>query len=318
MVKVTVVQLHVAAQRAHALEVLLVLEPVDDRARPEEQQPLEERVHDHEEDGRDVGPGADGQHHVADLRDGREGEHLLDVLLGAGDGGRHEGGHGADGGDHLHARCGQVQQRVHPAQQVDPGRDHGGGVDEGRDRRRALHGVGQPVEQRDLGRLAGGGQEQEQHRRRGRAAAQVRQLPEDAAARAALVLDRPGLLEDQEDGEQEPGVTDAVVDERLLARRGGRLALEPEGDQPVGADAHALPAHEREQQVVRQHQEEHGEHEEVQVDEELRVVPVALHVADGVQVDERADAGDEHAHRHRQRVDQGPDGHRQAAGAGTR
>ena len=198
----------------------------------------------------------------------------------------------------------EVQQRVHPAQQVDPGRDHGGGVDEGRDRRRALHGVGQPVEQRDLGRLAGGGQEQQQHRRGGRAAAQVRELPEDAAARAALVLDRPGLLEDQEDGEQEADVADPVVDEGLLAGRGGRLALEPEGHQPVGADAHALPAHEGEQQVVRQHQEQHGEDEQVQVDEELRVVPVALHVPDGVQVDERADAGDEHAHRHRQRVDQ--------------
>ena len=167
-------------------------------------------------------------------------------------------------------RC---EHRVHAAQQVDTGRHHGGGVDERRDRRRALHGVGQPVEERDLGRLAGGGQEEQQHGGRGRAPpCRWRELPEDAAARSALVLEGARLLEDQEDGEQEAGVTDAVVDEGLLARRGGRVLLEPEGDQPVGADAHALPADEGEQQVVRQDQHQHGEDEEVQVDEELRVV----------------------------------------------
>ena len=161
--------LHRLAQGPHALEVLLVVEPVDDRAGPQEEQALEEGVGHHEEDGGDVGARADGQDHVADLRDGGEGEHLLDVLLRAGDGGGHEGGDPADDGDDLRARMRERQQVVHPAQQVDPGRHHGGGVDEGRDRRRALHGVGQPVEQRDLGRLAGGGEEEKEHGRRGRA-----------------------------------------------------------------------------------------------------------------------------------------------------
>ncbi len=237
--------LHVAAQRAHPFEVLFVLEPVDHRARPEEEQALEEGVRHHEEDGGDVGARAHGEDHVADLRDGREGEHLLDVLLGAGDGGGGERGHRPDGGDDLGSRRRDVQQRVHATQQVDPRRDHGGGVDEGRDRGRALHGVGQPVEQRDLGRLAGGGQEQEQHGGEAHPTVEVRQLAEDPAARPALVLDGAGPLEDQEDGQQEAGVTDAVVDEGLLAGRGRRLALEPEGHQPVGADADALPAHER-------------------------------------------------------------------------
>ena len=305
--------LHVAAQRAHPFEVLFVLQPVDHRAGAQEEQALEEGVRHHEEDGGDVGARADRQDHVADLRDGREGQDLLDVLLRAGDGGRDEGGHGPDDGDDLGPRGRDVQQGVHPAQQIDPRRDHGGGVNEGGDRRRALHGVGQPVEERDLGRLAGGGQEQEQHRRQADTAVEVAELAEDAAARAALVLERPGPLENQEDGEQEADITDAVVDEGLLAGRGGGLLLEPEGHQPVGADAHAFPTDEGQQQVVRQHQQQHGEDEQVQVDEELGVVAVVLHVPDGVQVDERAHEGDEHAHRDRQRVHQRAHGDRQPA-----
>ena len=178
--------LHDLAQGAHALEVLLAVEPVDGRAGGQEEQALEEGVRHHQEDGGDVGPRPDGQDHVADLRDGGEGEHLLDVLLRAGDGGGHEGGDAADDGDHQGAGVRQRQDVVHPAEQVDPGRHHGGGVDQGRDRRRALHGVGQPVEQRDLGRLAGGGEEEEEHHRRGRAPAQVA-----AAARRSRRPGRP-------------------------------------------------------------------------------------------------------------------------------
>ena len=143
------------------------------------------------------------------------------------------------------------QDVVHPAQQVHAGRHHGGGVDQGRDRGRALHGVGQPVEQRDLRRLAGGGEEEEEHHRGGRAAPQVVQLPEDPPARAALVLRVPVFSKIKKMARRKPDVTDAVVDEGLLAGRGGRVAVEPVGDQPVRADAHPLPPDEGEQQVVR-------------------------------------------------------------------
>ena len=78
--------------------------------------------------------------------------------------------------------------------------------------------------------------------------------------------------------------------------------------------AHAFPTKEGQQQIVAQHQHEHGEHEQVEVDEELREVGVAMHVADGVEVDERADAGDEQRHGDRQWIGQEPEAHRQVAG----
>ena len=46
------------------------------------------------------------------------------------------------------------------ATEVDAGHDHGGGVEQRRDRRRAGHGVGQPGVQRELAGLADGGDEQ--------------------------------------------------------------------------------------------------------------------------------------------------------------
>ena len=52
---------------------------------------------------------------------------------------------------------------------------------------------------------------------------------------------------------------------------------------------------------------QHREGEEVEVEEELREVLVAVHVADRVQVDQCADAGDEQAHRDGQRIDEEPD-----------
>ena len=59
--------------------------------------------------------------------------------------------------------------------------------------------------------------------------------------------------------------------------------------------------------LLAEHEHQHREDEQVQVEEELRELRVAVHVADGVQVDQRADAGDEQRHRDRQRVDEEPD-----------
>ncbi len=64
----------------------------------------------------------------------------------------------------------------------------------------------------------------------------------------------------------------------------------PEPDEQEAAQPHALPAHQQEQEVVGQHQDEHGGDEQVHVGEEAPVALVAAHELGGVEEDEKADA----------------------------
>ena len=89
----------------------------------------------------------------------------------------------------------------------------------------------------------------------------------------------------------------------LLPGVGGELLHEVEADQQVAAQPHAFPADEQQQVVRRQHQHQHEEHEQVQVGEEAVVAAFVRHVADGVDVDQRADAGDDQQHDRGQPVD---------------
>ena len=75
-------------------------------------------------------------------------------------------------------------------------------------------------------------------------------------------------------------------------------------DQQVGGETYALPADEHQQEVLRQHQRQHEKHEEVEVGEETPVSLFVRHVADGVDVDQKAHAGDDQQHDQRQRVEQ--------------
>ena len=111
-----------------------------------------------------------------------------------------------------------------------------------------------------------------------------------------LEVERARVVPDQEGREQEPRVADAVDDERLQARGGLGRVVEPEADQQVGGEPHALPADEQHHEVLAEHQHEHEEQEQVQVREIARVALVAVHVADRVDVDQRADAGHDEAH----------------------
>ncbi len=290
---------HHPGEGPHRLHVLLVVHGMDDRAGAEEQESLVEGVREHEEDGRVVGADPRGEEHVAQLGDRRIGEDLLDVVLGTGDRRPQQRRRRPDYGDDVRGVRRPEEDGVDPAHQVDPGRDHRGGVDEGRDGRRAFHGVRQPGIERDLGRLAHGAAEQQQPDGDEGGLAHRGEVGEHG-----VVLETAGALVDEEQGDEEGGVADPVEDHRLFGRARGAVALEPEADEEVGADAHALPAEEEEQEVVRQHEQQHGGDEEVQVEEELREVLVVLHVADRVEVDEGAHPRHEGRHRHRERVDE--------------
>ena len=81
-------------------------------------------------------------------------------------------------------------------------------------------------------------------------------------------------------------------------------AAVPERDQQVGRGADERPADDQQQEVAGQDQQQHAEHEEVQVREEARVALVGRHVGGRVEVDQRRDAGHHQRHEDAQRVEQ--------------
>jgi len=140
---------------AHLPHVLLARHRVDDRARAEEEEGLEEGVGVEVEDGHPERPHPRGEEHEAELAHRRVGQHPLDVVLDDGDRARHEGGRRPRHRHHQHRGLGLVVERADAGHEVDARGDHGRGVDERGDRGRALHGVGQPDVERDLRALPG-------------------------------------------------------------------------------------------------------------------------------------------------------------------
>ncbi len=301
-----------AFEAPHLPHVLLAAHGVDDRARPEEEEGLEEGVGHDVEDGRRVGAQARGQEHVAELRDRRVGEHLLDVGLGETDGGGEERRGSAD---HRHEPGDprrQLVEDVGPRHHVDPGGHHGRGVDQGRDRGRAGHGVRQPDVEGDLGAFPHGADEKAEGDEGGdRHSQPARPVMREGDRRIGgdlreelAVLQAAELGEEGEHADEEGEVADPVDDERFLTRRWRDLLVVVEADQEIGAEPHPLPAHEHHQVVVAEDQEEHGTHEEVQVGEVAPVPLLVAHVAHRVDVDQKPDPGDDEEHHRRQRVEE--------------
>jgi hypothetical protein len=115
---------------------------------------------------------------------------------------------------------------------------------------RAFHGVGQPDVEWDLRALAASPHEQEEADHGDRP-----ELPEGFLGPRAGVahevheVERAEVVERQDHAQDQARIADAVDDERLLARVGRALLREPEADEQVRAEAHALPAHEQERQL---------------------------------------------------------------------
>ena len=293
------------AQGTHLVHVLLAVDGVDDGARAQEQQALEEAVGHEMEDGGDQGAHAQRREHVAQLGQRGVGQHALDVLLGERDGRGEDGREDADRGDQDERLWCMGEDGAAAGDEVDAGVDHRGGVDEGADRRRALHRVRQPDVERELGALAHGAAEQQQadadhHPRLDLAQLELlRQEREDLGE-----VQRADRGPDGHDAQREAEVADAVDQERLLGGQGRAALAVPEADEQVARQAHQLPGREQQQVVRRQHQQQHAEHEEVEVGEEAPPAGVVGHVADGVDVDQHADRGDHDQHHRGQVVEE--------------
>jgi hypothetical protein len=104
---------------------------------------------------------ADAHHHVADLADGGEGQHALEIGL---DHGVHDAdghGDGADPDEGCAPGKGPCAEAVHARGEIDAGGDVAGGVEQGADRGGRGHGLGNPGVKGTCTLLAMSGQHQE-------------------------------------------------------------------------------------------------------------------------------------------------------------
>ena len=252
------------------------------------------------EDGGNPGADAECGKHVAELRERGEGEHALDIGLRERNGRGEDCGEDADRSDDEHRLVACGKEWAHACHQVDTGVHHRCGVDECGDRSRSLHCVGEPDVERELCRLSDRAAEDQQCDHGGGG---PRQLACGDPCEDRRDVERAEDGDEPHQAEREPDVAHAVGDERLL-RGESRIALGvPEADEQVRGEADELPRREDDEQVARQHQKEHGEHEEIEIGEEAPVARVVAHVADAVQVHERADGGDHEKECAGQRVD---------------
>jgi cobalamin biosynthesis protein CobT len=92
-------------------------------------------------------------------------------------------------------------------------------------------------------------------------------------------------FEKQKHAEHEAEVANAIDDEGFFAGVGGGLFEELETDEQIAGEPDAFPPDEEENVVCGEDQDEHEEHEEVEVGEEAVVAAFMRHVAGGVDVD---------------------------------
>ena len=196
-------------------------------------------------------------------------------------------------------------------------------MDQRRNRGGAFHRIRKPDVKRQLRRLAERAHHQQKRHRQqqsrgtvvpvfsvhglglGHLAGTVGVQAEQTVGRVQnlLVLNRAEDDKDRKQAEGETEIADPIDDERLFGRRHRRGFAVVIADQQVTGGPDPFPAQKQKQQVVGHHQAGHREDEQTDVGEEAWVSVIPGHVARCVNGDQRADAGDDHQHHHRQRID---------------
>ena len=245
------------------------------------------------EDAGDRSPTTHGQHHVAELGDGAVGQSLLEVHLCESNGGTQEAGDRANDGDHrLHHRELGVQG-IEAGHQEYPCSHHRGGMNQGRNRCWALHGIGEPDMKRELGRL---GHRTHEHQQAEQQRCPWRHSscgqPLLQAIGDSLEIEASGGPEQPKDAQKQAEVTDPVHHKGLLRGMGGTVAVVPEAHQQVGAHAHQLPEDVNFQKIGANNQSQHGAAEQRQVGEKAHIALVVSHVAVGIHQHQQGNGGD--------------------------
>ena len=173
---------------------------------------------------------------------------------------------GTDNGNHHHRVRSHGEQTVHPADHVNAGSDHGGGMDQRGDRSRTFHGIRQPGVKGNLGRLAGSAKEEAEGDDRHDQAAVTEQvtvlgdLDEIQGPDAVLFADGP---EERNSPSRKPKSPTRLTTKAFLAASPAALLMKVIPDKEIRTEAHAFPTDEHDQGVVAQNQHQHGEAEQV-------------------------------------------------------
>ena len=104
--------------------------------------------------------------------------------------------------------------------------------------------------------------------------------------------------------EKEARVADAVHHKGFRGGLCGGDLVVVIADQEIGTESHPFPADKEHHIVVPHDEEQHGDHEEVHVGEESREPILSVHVADGVDVNQKSDSRDDEQHDARERIDE--------------
>ena len=74
--------------------------------------------------------------------------------------------------------------------------------------------------------------------------------------------DRASRHPNHQDSEHESEIADAISEKRFFGRFRRGIAIEPVADQDIGSEADQFPKDEQHDEIVRENDAEHGEHEE--------------------------------------------------------
>ena len=145
-----------SSQPSHLSHIQFSAQGVHHAPRPKEEKSFEEGMGHEVEDPCAESPHAHTQEHISQLADGRIGQDFLDIVLAESDGGGIDGRGNTDDRHNGHGdRCHAVED-IAPGDHIDPCCHHGGGMDEGADRRGTFHGIGKPDIEGDLCRFPAG------------------------------------------------------------------------------------------------------------------------------------------------------------------
>ena len=217
----------------------------------------------------------------------------------------------ADHADRQFRRRRQQEQRMRAGHEVDAGGHHRRRVDQRAHRRRAGHRIGQPGLQRQLRRFADRTAEQEEGGQRGDRGTHRPALR--GVLHGTRDVERAEPARDHQQADQQRGVADARHDEGLARGEAVGRVAPPKADQQIGAKPDALPAGVEGEEITRQHQQEHGRDEEIEMGEEPAIALLAFHELGREQMDEEADAGDDQHHHQGQRIEAQADLRREPA-----